>query len=432
MAVEQEDGERPPTPEGEGRRRFLRGHWLALVAGLLSLLLLVGGTLAWLAYRKLNGNIETDTATATLLGPESDRPTRVSGPAENILLIGSDDRSGANGAYGSTAGQRSDTVILLHLAADGRRATAVSVPRDVMVTVPPCELPDGTRSRGGLAQFNAAFDTGGPACTIRTVERLSGIRIDHHMIVDFTGFKRMVDAVGGVEVCVPAEVHDRDAHLDLPAGRQLLHGEQALGWVRVRESLGNGSDTDRMGRQQQFLAALIRKVQSQGVLLNPTRLWPLLDAATSSITADPGLSRLGALYDLAQRLRSMAPVDIVFLTTPRRPYRYNANRDEFVQPQTDQLFAALREDRAVTVRPSADPGADPGAEQSGDPGARPAPDASASSGSGSGPTPRPTPAPTADDDPGTAPASPSATGPPGTTPPLVGRTAGQPDDCAAG
>ncbi|MFJ1708920.1 LCP family protein [Kitasatospora sp. NPDC088346] len=432
MAVEQEDGERPPTPQGEGRRRFLRRHWLALLAGLLSVLLLLGGTLAWLAYRKLNGNIETDAATVTLLGPESDRPTRTADTAENILLIGSDDRSGANGAYGSTAGQRSDTVILLHLAADGRRATAVSVPRDVMVTVPPCELPDGTRTRGGLAQFNAAFDTGGPACTIRTVEQLSGIRIDHHMIVDFTGFKRMVDAVGGVEVCVPTEIHDRDAHLDLPAGRQLLHGEQALGWVRVRESLGNGSDTDRMGRQQQFLAALIRKVQSQGVLLNPTRLWPLLDAATSSITADPGLSRLGALYDLAQRLRSMAPSDIVFLTTPRRPYRFNANRDEFVQPQTDQLFAALRADRVVAVRPSAGPSA----EQSGGSGARPAPDPSAgpgpSTGRTPGPTPRPTPGVTPAPTAGSGPGTPSGTGAPGTPAPLEGRTADQPDACAAG
>ncbi|MEV4616467.1 LCP family protein [Kitasatospora sp. NPDC049258] len=422
MAVEEEDGERPPTREGEGRRPFLRRHWLALTAGLLAGLLLVGGTLAWLAYRKLNGNIRTDTVTGPLLEHESDRPTPA-GTAENILLIGSDDRSGDNAAYGSTGGQRSDTVILLHLSADGRRATAVSVPRDVMVTMPPCDLPDGTRSRGGLLQFNLAFEIGGPACTIRTVERLSGIRIDHHLILDFSGFKRMVDAVGGVEVCVATPIHDRDAKLDLPAGRQVLHGEQALGYVRVRESLGNGSDTDRMGRQQQFLAALIRKVQSQGVLLNPTKLWPLLDAATSSITADPGLSRLGALYDLAQRLRAMDSSDIAFLTTPRRPYRYNANRDEFVQPQTDQLFAALRADRAVTVQPGAAPTG--GAAQDAAPGPTPAPGAPGS-GSGSGPA-GPDDSPSGTDGTGTGA---SGTGAPGTGGPLEGRTADQ-DDCAA-
>ncbi|MER8188234.1 LCP family protein [Kitasatospora sp. NPDC094015] len=424
MAVEEEDGERPPAREGGGRRSFLRRHWLALTAGVLAAVLLVGGTLAWLAYRKLNGNIRTDTVTGPLLEHESDRPTPA-GSAENILLIGSDDRSGDNSAYGSTGGQRSDTVILLHLSADGHRATAVSIPRDVMVTMPPCDLPDGSRSRGGLLQFNLAFEIGGPACTIRTVEQLSGIRIDHHLILDFSGFKRMVDAVGGVEVCVATAIHDQDAKLDLAAGRQVLQGEQALGYVRARESLGNGSDTDRMGRQQQFLAALIRKVQSQGVLLNPTKLWPLLDAATSSITADPGLSRLGALYDLAQRLRAMPSSAIVFLTTPRRPYRYNANRDEFVQPQTDQLFAALRADQEVAVRPSASPDAGPTGptappEDATAPAAGPTPTPGTSGSRSAGPDASPSPSAGA--------STGASTGPTG---PLQGRTADQ-DDCAAG
>ncbi|MFD0347713.1 LCP family protein [Kitasatospora aburaviensis] len=239
----------------------------------------------------------------------------------------------------------------MHLAADRRHATAVSIPRDVMVTVPACEKPDGTRSRPALLQFNAAFETGGPACSIRTVEQLSGIRMDHYVILDFTGFKAMVDAVDGVEVCVPQAIHDKDAKLDLAAGRQTLHGEQALGYVRARETLGDGSDTQRMGRQQQFLAALIRKVQSQDVLLNPARLWPVLDAATSSIQADGGLSSLGALYDLTQELRDIPSADVVFLTAPRRPYRFDSDRDEFVQPQTTQLFTALRDDRPISVRP---------------------------------------------------------------------------------
>ncbi|WP_354640852.1 LCP family protein [Kitasatospora camelliae] len=339
---------------------FVRRHRLAVACGALALVLLAGGLTAWLAYRRLDGNIGTDAATGRLLDLATDRPLS-NGLAVNILLIGSDDRSGANEEYGSAGGQRSDTTILLHLSADRRYATAVSVPRDVMVGVPACDRPDGTRSRAAFTQFNQAFELGGPACTIRTLERLSGLRIDHHLILDFTGFKRMVDAVGGVEVCVAQPIHDRKAQLDLPAGRQVLHGEQALGYVRARESLGDGSDTQRMGRQQQFLASLIRKVQSQGVLLNPVRIWPLLDAATSAITADPGLSRLSALYDLTQQLRSMPPQNVTFLTAPRRPYRLNRNRDEFVQPQTDQLFAALREDRTVEVHAYAGvlPGASP-------------------------------------------------------------------------
>ncbi|MET8703563.1 LCP family protein [Kitasatospora sp. NPDC004723] len=391
----EDDTEHPPTehppteeagaaapeavPEASARRRRRR-RWLVVTAGALAFVLVACGTLLWIAYRKLDGNIRTDSTTDQLLARlEAERPSRTAGAhgAENLLLIGSDDRTGANASYGAAGGQRSDTTILLHLAADRRRATAVSIPRDVMVSVPACEKPDGTRSRATLMQFNAAFETGGPACSIRTVEQLSGIRIDHYVIVDFTGFKRMVDAVDGVEVCVPQPIHDKDAKLDLPAGRQTLHGEQALGYVRARETLGDGSDTQRMGRQQQFLAALIRKVQSQDVLLNPTKLWPVLDAATSSVRADGGLSSLGALYDLTQDLREIPSADVTFLTAPRQPYRFDSDRDEFVQPQTTQLFAALRDDRPVEVRP---PGSGPS------PTVRAAPAASPSAGPSAAPS----------------------------------------------
>ncbi|MFC8452284.1 LCP family protein [Kitasatospora sp. NPDC057223] len=382
MAEDENTQDSPTSPWRRHRR------WLLVTAGALAMALLAGGLLGWTAYRRLDGNVQTDAATQRLLARlEAERPSRTAGAkgAENILLIGSDDRTGANAAYGSAGGRRSDTAILLHLAADRRRATAVSIPRDAMVSVPPCELPDGTRTGTRLVQFNWAYETGGAACAIRAVEQLSGVRIDHHLILDFTGFKEMVNAVGGVEVCVPKAIHDRDAQLDLPAGRRTLNGEQALGWVRVRESLGDGSDTQRMGRQQQFLASLMRKVQSQGVLLNPARLWPVLNAATSSLKADAGLSSLGALYDLTWDLRAIPAADVVFLTAPRRPYRLDPDRDELVQPQTSLLFAALREDRPVAVRePVAAPaGAAPGAstapapEPTGDPTASPTADPTA-------------------------------------------------------
>ncbi|MEU6235964.1 LCP family protein [Kitasatospora sp. NPDC047058] len=365
-------GDAPADPDSPTAPRRRRRRWLMITAGVLAFLLVACGTLLWIAYRKLDGNIQTDSATDRLLARlEAERPSRTSGAkgAQNILLIGSDDRTGTNASYGAVGGQRSDTTILLHLAADHRHATAVSIPRDVMVTVPSCEKADGTRTKPALMQFNSAFETGGPACSIRAVEQLSGIRIDHYVILDFTGFKAMVDAVDGVEVCVPKAIHDKDAKLDLPAGRQTLHGEQALGYVRARETLGDGSDTQRMGRQQQFLAALLRKVESQGVLLNPAKLWPVLDAATSSVKADGGLSSLGALYDLTQDLRGIPSADMVFLTAPRRPYRYDSDRDEFVQPQTTELFTALREDRLIAVRPpAATPGATAGATTSATPG----------------------------------------------------------------
>jgi LCP family protein required for cell wall assembly len=310
----------------------------------------------WWFYQKLDGNITTDTgAAAELRTWEKERPTQapVALNAQNILLIGSDSRAGGNAKYGRDEGtQRSDTTILLHLAADRSSTTAVSLPRDLMVDIPSCTKPDGTRTRPMFAQFNWAFEMGGTACTIRTVEKMTGVRLDHHMVVDFKGFKDMVDAIDGVDICLKEPINDRDAHLKLPAGPQTLNGEQALGYVRARKSIGGGSDTERMDRQQQFLASLVNKMQSNGVLLNPTKLYPVLDAATKSLTTDPALASLRDLYDLVSSARDVPSEKIQFMTVPRRPYTYDTNRDELVQPQAEVLFKQLREDRKVTVAPA--------------------------------------------------------------------------------
>jgi LCP family protein required for cell wall assembly len=197
-----------------------------------AVLILVTAGITGYLYHRLDGNIDTDTGTESELAHHHRPPP---GPAENVLLIGTDSRGGPNGAYGSDTGSsRSDTVILLHISDHRRRAVAVSVPRDLMVDVPGCLRPDGTRTTPRQAQFNWSYSWGGAACTILTVEQLTGVRVDHHLTVDFAGFKTMVDAVNGVEVCVPYAVHDDNARLDLPAGRQILHGEQALGYVRAR------------------------------------------------------------------------------------------------------------------------------------------------------------------------------------------------------
>ncbi|MFC8276806.1 LCP family protein [Streptomyces sp. NPDC057271] len=368
----------PAEPEALRKR-----HWLRWTALGVSVVLLAAAGAGWWLYRKLDGNITTDTdAAAELLRYERERPTAGATGAQNILLIGSDTRTGAgNTKYGKDKGtQRSDTTILLHIAAERSSATAVSIPRDLMVTMPSCRTPDGTRTREQFAQFNSAFEIGGTACTIRTVERLTAIRIDHHMVIDFRGFKKMVDAVDGVEICLREPIDDKDARLRLKAGRQTLNGEQALGFVRARKSLGNGSDTERMDRQQQFLGALVNKVQSNGVLLNPTRLYPVLDAATKSVTTDPGLDSLRDLYDLARSMRSVPTEKVQFLTVPRRPYSYDANRDELVQPAASQLFKRLREDKPVTVTPGGEASPSPRAsvgevtESDGKPGSVGAPD----------------------------------------------------------
>ncbi|MFJ6012599.1 LCP family protein [Streptomyces sp. NPDC092952] len=363
-----------------------RRHWLRWTAlGASFVVLVAAGVGCWL-YRKLDGNIRTDTSVAAELKVyERERPVPVVRDAENILLIGSDSRAGENRAYGRDDGgsQRSDTTILLHLAADRKSTTAMSLPRDLMVDIPACHQADGTTTRAMFAQFNWAFERGGAACTIRTVEKLTGIRIDHHMIVDFNGFKDMVDAVDGVQVCLKKPVDDADAHLKLPAGRQTLDGEQALGYVRARKSIGNGSDTERMDRQQQFLGALVSKVQSDGVLLNPTRLYPVLDAATKALTTDPGLDNLKDLYDLVRGLRDVPTDKVQFLTVPRQPYVADRNRDELVQPAAGRLFKRLRADKPVTVVPADQLADDNGKNTGKNNAAADTPDAS-------GPTPTPT------------------------------------------
>ncbi|MDF6020641.1 LCP family protein [Streptomyces sp. JH34] len=378
-------GERPGRGPQDGRRHWLR--WTALAA---SFLVLVAAGVGWWLYKKLDGNITTDTsAAAELKAYEKDRPQPIARNAQNILLIGSDTRSGDNSAYGRDDGgsQRSDTTILLHLAADRGSATAVSIPRDLMTRIPSCHTDEGKATEEQFAQFNWAFELGGTACTIRTVEKMTGVRVDHHMVVDFNGFKDMVDAVDGVEVCLKEPVDDADAHLKLPAGRQELDGEDALGYVRARKSIGNGSDTERMDRQQKFLGALVNKMQSNGVLLNPTRLYPVLDAATKSLTTDPGLDSLRDLYDLVRGMRNVPTEKVQFLTVPRTEYRADPNRDELVQPDANQLFTRLRKDEPVAVVPadkagSADSQADHSSEK--DPSGR---EPGGTSGS---PTPAPT------------------------------------------
>lgn len=341
-----------PKDGSASRRKRPWMRWAALGA---SFLVMISAGVGWWLYKKLDGNITTDTsAAAELKVYEKERPTPVAMDAQNILLIGSDSRSGDNRKYGRDDGgsQRSDTTILLHLAADRKSATAVSLPRDLMVEVPKCRTGDDKETREQFTQFNSAFELGGTACTIRTVERLTGIRIDHHMVVDFNGFKDMVDAVDGVEICLKEPIDDKDARLELPAGRQTLNGEEALGYVRARKTLGDGSDTERMERQQKFLGALVNKMQSNGVLLNPTRLYPVLDAATKSLTTDPGLDSLRDLYDLVRSMRDVPTDQVQFLTVPRQPYRQNVNRDELVEPDASELFKQLREDKPVAVVPA--------------------------------------------------------------------------------
>lgn len=314
-------------------------------------LALVLGAAGIYAYKHLEGNINQLDVTKEL----GNRPSRLdTGPKQalNILVMGSDTRKGkGNHIAGSTPGL-SDTTILLHLSKDRSRAYGISIPRDAMVARPACEKKDGSGvDPGGLTQFNAAYAIGGPACTIKTVENITGgpskgIFIDHFVVVDFNGFKQMVDALGGVRVCVPAEVNDTVGNIHLDAGTYKVTGQQALDYVRVRHGISANGDIGRIKRQQTFIAAMIKKAVSAGTLANPVKLYRFLDAATKSLTTDPGLAHLKALASLGSSLKNIGLDKVTFVTAPWEPYPPDPNRVQLT-PEAAQLWDQVRHDRPL-------------------------------------------------------------------------------------
>ena len=351
----------------------------------ISVLVLVLASAFVIVYKKLEGNIN-----AMPLNLGNDRPAKpaVEGPKQplNVLVLGSDTREGSK--IGGESPGLSDTTILLHLSADRKSAFGVSLPRDAMVERPECDSKDGKKKiPGGLTQFNAAYSIGGPACTIKTVEQLTDIRIDHFVVIDFAGFKEMVNAINGVTVCVPKEVNDNVGHIHLPAGTYKVNGSQALDYVRVRHDIGapNG-DIGRMKRQQSFIAAMIEKVVSKGTLANPVRLYKFLDAATKSLTTDTGFAHLTELAALGSSLKDIGLDNIQFITVPNQPYPADPNRLEW-SPDADGVWRKIRFDKPLG-RLSVDavvPGRKPGEQPGGSPTASPSPSGTPSA-PDSGPT----------------------------------------------
>jgi LCP family protein required for cell wall assembly len=360
-----EEEARLPTRRSR-RRRVLKGIGIGFLV-----LVVVGATFVVVLYKHLEGNI-----TGISMGQVGDSPSKpkVSGPQEplNVLIMGSDDRKGTN-IGGETPGL-SDTTILLHLSANRKRAYGISIPRDTMVDRPTCTSRNGKRQvTGGLTQFNTAFAVGGPLCTLSTVQHITDIKIDHFVVVNFAGFKDMVNAVHGVTVCVPTEVNDDVGHIHLPEGTYKVNGNQALDYVRVRHDLGAPTgDLGRMKRQQAFISAMISKVYSAGTLTNPVRLYKFLDAATSSLSTDSGFAHLKDLASLGSSLKGIGLDKIQFITVPNQPYPADTNRLEFA-PDAANLWRKIRYDK-----PLGKFGADalsPGNDQ---PGKQPSPGASAS------------------------------------------------------
>ncbi len=342
-----------------------------LLAGLGVLVLLIGGG-TLVALKVLQGNIRTADLTP-MLGDE--RPSTApqnpdGGRPVTVLVMGSDSREGDNSFIGGTTetGAKSDTTLMVHLSADRSWATTVSIPRDSIVEVPDC-VDSATEmiQPGSRRIFNDAFTTGGPACTLKTVESLTGVRIDHWVTVDFAGFTRVVDALGTVPICLPEPVNDTKHNIHLPAGRSEVDGETALAYVRERYTLGDGSDLGRIERQQAFLSSVLQKATSAGTLANPARTYAFLDAVTRALTMNPELSSLSRLAAFAQDVQQIGLGSVQFVTVPNGPDPSDPNRLVWTE-QADDLWAALRQDRPVDLDPTT--GTD---SPAGEPATRPSP-----------------------------------------------------------
>lgn len=263
-----------------------------------------------------------------------------------VAVFGDDTRSGKNRFVGGEKGKgRSDTALVMRINAERTEATVVSIPRDSMVQRPNCVDDDGSTIPGGLDMFNAAYTVGGPACSIKTIESLTGLRIDEYVVVDFNGFRKIVDAVGGVDVCVPAAIKDKDSGLDIPAGTTELDGEQALAFVRNRHGVGDGSDLSRIQMQQLFLSSLAAKVTKMDVR-NVPRLYAFLDATTSSLTTSPKLAKLSNLVELARDSRDLRESKITMVTVPVGAYAPDPNRVQWT-PEADKLWKSMKNDKPL-------------------------------------------------------------------------------------
>lgn len=333
--------------QGGSRRSWRRWAVLALV----TVLVVVGGGAAY-AFWRLNSNISKVDVSAAI---GTDRPTRApqATKAVNLLLVGSDTRVGpGNDEIGMPAddpGQHSDTNLLVHLSADRTWATVVSIPRDSMTKAPPDCSPSAPKAQWVTRQWNHNYKIGGIGCLIRTLEGNTGVFIDHYAVVDFRGFQSMVDALDGVEVCTTEAIDDKNAHLQLSPGRHRLDGTQALAYVRARKSIGDGSDLGRITRQQAFLSSVAQEATSSQLLVQPARLFSFLDAATKSLTTDPGFG-LGTMKDLAESVRGIGLKNIEFLTVPNEVYPADPNRVQW-QASADVIWEALRADHKVNEGP---------------------------------------------------------------------------------
>ncbi|MEU5598707.1 LCP family protein [Streptomyces sp. NPDC020298] len=335
----------------KGRRRKApsrRHKALVVTAWTAGGVLLLGGTGIGYVYFKLNGNLKSVDINQAL---GTDRPAKADNGSENILVLGSDTRAGSNKKLGGgtdDGSARSDTAMIVHVYKGHKKASVVSMPRDTLINRPECTDTKGTThpaARGVM--FNESYSTGGAACTVKTVETLSGLRMDHYLEVDFAGFQKLIDELGGVPVTTTKAIKDPQSHLDLKAGTHQLTGQQALGLVRTRHGVGDGSDLGRIQLQQAFVKALLDQVKHVGVFTNPKKLLDLADTATKAVTTDSDLGSVNSLTDFADGLSGISSSHMHMVTMPVQYDPANPNRVIVQQAKAKQVWTALKNDRPI-------------------------------------------------------------------------------------
>src|SRR6478752_4376300 len=328
-------------------RHRTRNRRLKIAAIVTSAFVVATSAAGWFAVTHYSSNIDR----VPIIHAEGVNLTAATGGAQNVLVIGSDTRAGLTAkerkalSTGKSECNCTDTIMLMHFEKDAEGATVVSFPRDLMVTVPAFTDKSGTKHSAAVRQINTAYALGGPSLVVQTVEQLTDIRIDHYVQVRFSGVVHVVDAIGGVDVCVKKSFTDKSTHLALSAGTHTLDGIDALKYVRLRH-VGDGSDLGRIQRQQQFVVNALAGATSTGVLTNPFKLKNVLDATTSSFVLDDGFST-SDLLSFASRMHAMDRSKLVLLTVPNEAYTPDPNRVQLQQPQADALFAKLQANQPV-------------------------------------------------------------------------------------
>ena len=336
-------GEDQPATRGDapaGRRGSRVLAWVAVAIAVV----LVGGVLtAYAVYRDVFGKIHQVDVTGLGHRPRS------YDNALNILVIGSDTRRGKNARFGKhVAGQRSDTILVLHLSPGLKRAVVMSIPRDSVVPVLACHKESGSpgqvAQRGQIEQVNETYSNGGPGCLWKTIEHMTHIRLNHFAELNFTGFEHVINDMGGVRICLPFPINDKRSKLHLTAGIHHVGGAKALAYWRVRY-IGVGSDLERIQRDQFLMASVAQKVKHTGLLSNPAKIFRIVRDVASSLTTDSGLKQ-SEMIALVERLRALPLRAVHFVQVPVVPYAPNPNWVQW-SSEASKLFHAIAHDKKL-------------------------------------------------------------------------------------